>query len=84
MMYLDEMAETLGLAPASGEARERLEQVFAIAVAVWGSEGAARAFVLRPHPLLNDDTAFNVAFRSEEGARLVERILGRLRHGTSS
>ncbi|WP_207538428.1 antitoxin Xre/MbcA/ParS toxin-binding domain-containing protein [Sabulicella rubraurantiaca] len=72
------------MAPAFGETRERLEQLFAVAVAVWSSEGEARAFFFRPHPMLNDDTPFHVAFRSEEGARLVERIFGRLQHGTTS
>lgn len=83
-MHLDDIAETLGLAPVSDEARDRLEPLFALAIAVWGSEDEARAFFLRRHPLMGDDTPLRVALGSEEGARLVKRTLGRLQHGTAS
>ncbi|MGG5890531.1 antitoxin Xre/MbcA/ParS toxin-binding domain-containing protein [Falsiroseomonas sp. HC035] len=62
----------------------RVAGVYAVARDVWGSDDEARDFLQRRHPLLDDDTPLSVALGSDVGARLVERILGRLRHGTAA
>ena len=62
----------------------RVAGVYAVARDVWGSDEEARDFLQRRHPLLDDDTPLKVALGSDIGARLVERILGRLRHCTAA
>ncbi len=81
---LDEIAQTLGAAPLSDEARTRLEPVLVAAVDTWRLEEEARAFLLRPHMLLDDATPFALASASPKGAERVLRILGRLKYGTAS
>lgn len=62
----------------------RVAGVYAVARDVWGSDEEARDFLQRRHPLLDDDTPLAVALGSDVGARLIERILGRLSHGTAA
>jgi putative toxin-antitoxin system antitoxin component (TIGR02293 family) len=59
----------------------RVAGVYAAALNAWGSEAEARTFLRRPHPLLEDRTPLEVSLATDLGARLVEKILGRLRHG---
>lgn len=62
------------------ERTERLARVIALAEAAWGDEDQARAFLNRPHPLLEGETPLNVA-RTELGARRVEQLLYDAEHG---
>jgi putative toxin-antitoxin system antitoxin component (TIGR02293 family) len=62
----------------------RVAGVYAVARDVWGSDEEARDFLTRRHPLLDDATPLTVSLGSDIGARLVERILGRLKHGTAA
>jgi putative toxin-antitoxin system antitoxin component (TIGR02293 family) len=62
----------------------RIAQVWASALQVWREEEAARAFLFRPHPLLDQRTPVEVAIGTDLGARLVEDILGRLQHGSAA
>lgn len=64
------------------ERTERLARVVALAEALWGDEREARAFLNRPHPLLDSETPLNVA-RTELGARRVEHLLHDVEHGLS-
>ncbi len=61
---------------------ERLARVVALAEALWENEREARAFLNRPHPLLEGETPLDVA-RTELGARRVERLLHDVEHGLS-
>jgi putative toxin-antitoxin system antitoxin component (TIGR02293 family) len=62
----------------------RLARLWAFAVDVWGSEGAAQRFFAEPHPLLGGQIPRDVAIQTEVGARAVEDILGRLKYGSAA
>ncbi len=59
---------------------ERLARVVALAEHLWGSQADARAFLNRPHPLLDGAAPLDVA-HSELGARRVERLIHDVEHG---
>jgi putative toxin-antitoxin system antitoxin component (TIGR02293 family) len=59
---------------------ERIARVVALAEALWGKRDEARAFLNRPHPLLDDETPLAVA-RTEIGARRIEDLLNDVQHG---
>jgi putative toxin-antitoxin system antitoxin component (TIGR02293 family) len=62
----------------------RLARVWAIARDTWGSDEAARAFLFRPHMMLDMRPPIDLALGTDLGAKLIEEILGRLRHGTAA
>ena len=62
----------------------RVAGVYAVARDVWGSDEEARDFLNRRHPLLDDGTPLTIALGSDIGARLVERILGKLKYGSAA
>ena len=68
------------LSAQESERTERLARAVALAEALWANARDARAFLNRPHPLLDGDTPLNVA-RTELGARRVERLLHEIEHG---
>ncbi|MBI3047214.1 MAG: DUF2384 domain-containing protein [Acidobacteria bacterium] len=68
------------LSAEESERTERLARVVALAHGVWDDDRDARAFLNRPHPLLDGETPLNVA-RTELGARRVERLLHDIEHG---
>lgn len=68
------------LSVQASERTERLARVVALAENLWGNESAARAFLNRPHPLLDDETPLG-ATRTELGARRVEQLLRDVEHG---
>ncbi|HEY0872296.1 MAG TPA: antitoxin Xre/MbcA/ParS toxin-binding domain-containing protein [Vicinamibacterales bacterium] len=68
------------LSVEESERTERLARVIALAETVWGDEEQARAFLNRPHPLLDDETPLSVA-RTEIGARRVEQLLSDVEQG---
>lgn len=68
------------LSVEESERTERLARVVALAETVWTNQNRARAFLNRPHPLLDDATPLDVA-RTELGARRVERLLSDVQHG---
>lgn len=68
------------LSVQESERTERLARVVALAETLWGDESEARAFLNRPHPLLESETPLNVA-RTEIGARRVEQLLHDIEHG---
>lgn len=70
------------LSQDESERTERLARVVAAAESLWGDEREARAFLNRPHPLLDDETPLDVA-HTELGARRVERLLDDVEHGLS-
>jgi putative toxin-antitoxin system antitoxin component (TIGR02293 family) len=62
----------------------RVARVWALALDVWQAEGAARGFLFRPHPMIEDKRPIDIVIRSEFGAELVIEILGRLKYGTAA
>jgi len=72
------------LSPAHSERVARIARIWAEAVSVWGGEAAARAFLFRPHAMLEDEAPMTVALKSEVGAELVAEVLGRLRYGSAA
>jgi putative toxin-antitoxin system antitoxin component (TIGR02293 family) len=72
------------LSVESGFRTVRLAIVWVMAVEVWKSEEAARAFLNRPHPMLEGRKPIDVAIQSELGAEMVKSILGELKYGTAA
>lgn len=60
----------------------RFARLWDLALTVWKSEDAARAFLQRPHMLLDGRTPLTVILSGEVGGQMVEDILGRLLYGT--
>jgi putative toxin-antitoxin system antitoxin component (TIGR02293 family) len=81
---LDRRKQAHRLSADEGGRLARLAQVWAAAVDVWQDEAAARAFLHRPHALLEGDRPIDLALGSEFGAKLVEDILGRLKYGSAA
>ena len=78
-----------GMATARLSAEEsarvaRLAQVWALALEVWGSDEEARAFLFRPHPMLDERRPIDVVLANEFGRPLVEGILGALQYGSAA
>ena len=68
------------LSADESERTERLARIVALVEGLWDDEREARAFLNRPHPLLDGEAPLNVA-RTEIGARRVERLLDDVEHG---
>jgi len=54
----------------------RLAKVWAMAMRVWGDEADARAFLRRPHPMLDGRAPRDVALASDPGADAVINLIG--------
>ena len=72
------------LSPDEGAKVARLAEVWAMARDVWGDDAAARAFLFRPHPMLEGERPVDVVLATEFGRPLVEGILGRLQYGSAA
>jgi putative toxin-antitoxin system antitoxin component (TIGR02293 family) len=72
------------LSPTEGARVARLAEVWAMARRVWGSDAEARAFLFRPHPMLEGGRPIDVVIADEFGRPLVEGILGRLQYGSAA
>ncbi len=69
------------LSPTESDQTARLARVTALALDVWhGNLNAVREFLATPHPELDGERPVH-AMQTDSGARLVEDILNRLRHG---
>ncbi|MGH6921072.1 MAG: antitoxin Xre/MbcA/ParS toxin-binding domain-containing protein [Geminicoccaceae bacterium] len=66
--------------PAHSQKAERLARVFAMAESIWHDESEARRFMETPHAELDGRTPVEVAM-TEDGARQVEEVIERGRHG---
>ena len=76
-----------GQARLSREESARLARgakILALSEDVWGSIEEARAFLHRPHLMLEDRRPIDVTLDNEFGADLVEDILQRLRFGSAA
>ena len=72
------------LSREEGARLARAAKVWALAEDVWGGDEEARAFLHRPHPMLEDRRPIDVTLDNEFGAALVEGILMRLRFGSAA
>lgn len=72
------------LSVESGFRTVRVAIVWVMALEVWKSEEAARAFLNRAHPMLEGRKPIDVAMQSELGADMVKSILGELQYGTAA
>jgi putative toxin-antitoxin system antitoxin component (TIGR02293 family) len=72
------------LTPDESDRLARLAKVWAFARDVWGDDERARAFLFRPHALLEGRRPIDLSLATDLGAHLVEDILGRLRYGTAA
>lgn len=66
---------------SQGEIVTRLAEVWTDATRVWKTDEAARGFLNRKHPLLDNKRPIDLMLQSEIGAQLVRDVLGRLEHG---
>jgi putative toxin-antitoxin system antitoxin component (TIGR02293 family) len=72
------------LSPEESERLARLARVGAMAREVWKTDDDARAFLFRPHPMLEGRRPIDVARSTDLGAQMVENILGRLKYGSAA
>ena len=61
----------------------RLAGIWSLAMSIWRNADDARAFLFRPHMLLDDRRPIDCVLEAEVGADLVKSVLGRLVHGTA-
>lgn len=59
----------------------RLAKVFALAESIYGDGDSARAFLTRPHLMLENKAPLDVALASGPGADVVTNLLGRAAYG---
>jgi putative toxin-antitoxin system antitoxin component (TIGR02293 family) len=72
------------LSAAEGAVVARIAAVWALAIEVWGTPDAARAFLNRPHPMIEDRKPIDIVVQSEIGGEMVSQILGRLQYGSAA
>jgi putative toxin-antitoxin system antitoxin component (TIGR02293 family) len=75
---------TRRLTPEESDRLARFARIWRAALDVWQGDEAARAFLERPHPLLDGRKPLDLVLASELGAKLTEDILGRLKYGTAA
>ncbi|HEY4942408.1 MAG TPA: antitoxin Xre/MbcA/ParS toxin-binding domain-containing protein [Rhizomicrobium sp.] len=74
-----------GLLSSEESARAvRAARVYDQAIGVWQNDVDARRFLRSPHMLLQERAPLDVAIRTDEGARVVEEILGKLKYGSAA
>jgi putative toxin-antitoxin system antitoxin component (TIGR02293 family) len=74
-------SEAQNLTPEESAKVARISGVMDLALDVWKSDDSARAFLFRPHPLLEMHTPMDVVLMNEFGGQLVQDILNRLKYG---
>ena len=75
---------TQRLSADEGTRLARVARVWGFSLEVWQSEDAARDFLFRPHPMIEDRRPIDVVIQSEFGAELVIDILGSLKYGSAA
>ncbi|RYD48765.1 MAG: DUF2384 domain-containing protein [Verrucomicrobiaceae bacterium] len=63
---------------------QRIGRILILARDVWKTDAHARAFLERPHGMLNGRTPYEMTLESDAGADEVENILGRLKYGSAA
>jgi len=72
------------LSSDEGARLARLARVWGMARDVWQNDEAARAFLFRPHAMLEDGRPIDVVLLNEFGAEMVLDILGGLKYGVAA
>ena len=72
------------LSSEEGTRLARLARVWSLAHEAWGSKEAAREFLFRPHPMIEDKRPIDVVIQNEFGSEVVVDILGRLKYGSAA
>ncbi len=72
------------LSPEEGTRLARVARVWGLARDVWESDEAARDFLFRPHPMIEDKRPIDVVIQNEFGAEMVVDILGGLKYGSAA
>jgi putative toxin-antitoxin system antitoxin component (TIGR02293 family) len=72
------------LSSDEGTLLARVARVWSLAREVWGSDEAARDFLFRAHPMIEDKRPIDVVLQNEIGSEMVIDILGRLKYGSAA
>ncbi len=72
------------LSAEEGTLLARLARIWGLAVEVWQDEEEARAFLFRPHPMIEDRRPIDLVIQSEFGAEAVLDVLNGLKYGTAA
>lgn len=72
------------LSAEEGTLLARLARIWGLAVEVWQDEEEARAFLFRPHPMVEDRRPIDLVIQSEFGAEAVLDVLNGLKYGTAA
>ncbi len=70
------------LSPEESAKVVRITRLMDLAADVWKSDAAARAFLFRPHPLLDMQTPMAMTLMNEFGAEAARDVLMGLKYGT--
>lgn len=62
----------------------RLARVWSLAVDVWKGHDAARDFLFRAHPMIEDQRPVDLVIRNEFGAEMVINLLNGLKYGSAA
>ncbi|WP_426289842.1 antitoxin Xre/MbcA/ParS toxin-binding domain-containing protein (plasmid) [Ensifer adhaerens] len=81
---LERRKVSLRLSPEEGMRVARVARVWNLAVDVWQEADAARDFLFRSHPMLEDRAPIDVVIQNEIGAELVLEILASLKYGSAA
>ncbi len=81
---LERRKVSLRLSPEEGMRVARVARVWNLAIDVWQSPEAARDFLFRSHPMLEDRAPIDVVIQNEIGAELVLEILASLKYGSAA
>jgi putative toxin-antitoxin system antitoxin component (TIGR02293 family) len=74
-------SEDQRLSSEEGDRLARLAKVYSFALGIYKDPGKARAFLARPHAMLDDEAPLDVALATGPGADLVINLLGRAAYG---
>jgi putative toxin-antitoxin system antitoxin component (TIGR02293 family) len=72
------------LSSDEGTRLARVARVWSLARDIWESDEAAREFLFRPHPMIEDKRPVDVVIQTEFGAEMVIDILGGLKYGSAA
>ncbi len=72
------------LSAEEGTRLARVARVWGLAREVWESDQAAREFLFRAHPMIEDKRPIDAVIQNEFGAEMVMDILGRLKYGSAA
>jgi len=72
------------LSAEEGTRVARVARVWGLAREIWESDEAAREFLFRSHPMIEDRRPIDAVIQNEFGAEMVMDILGGLKYGSAA